>query len=675
VTRPHPDLDLDPRLRLPDLIVPPSSVIIERVQPEIDAGRYPVKRVMGDILRVSADIFKDGHDKIAAVVKYRRRYDDDWQEAEMRLVDNDRWMGEVLLPDNTRYVYTVAAFPDTFATWRDEVEKKTAAGQDVALELLEGRVILAEALTRADGEDAAVLTEAISAVDGGGSQAATVRHLLAPEVEAVMRRVRSRRGETVYDRELEVVVDRPAARFAAWYEMFPRSAGTVPDRGATFGEAAERLPAIADMGFDVVYLTPIHPIGRAFRKGKNNTLDASPDDPGVPYAIGSEEGGHDAIEPGLGTLDDFRAFVARAESLGMEVALDIAFQASPDHPWAREHPEWFTIRPDGTIRYAENPPKKYQDIYPINFDSPDWRGLWLELRRVILFWVEQGVKTFRVDNPHTKPTVFWEWLIGDVQRKHPDVIFLSEAFTRPKVMRSLAKAGFTQSYTYFTWRNFKAELEEYFTELTQSEMKEYYRGNLFPNTHDILPFILQEGGRPAFKMRFALAATLSSVYGIYSGFELCENTPVPGREEYLDSEKYEYKVWDWDRPGNITAYINRINAIRREHPALHLYDNLRFYPSDDENITCYGKATPDGSDRVLVVVNLDPFDTHESWLHFPLADWGLSPGQLFQVEDLLSGETHIWHEHQHIRLDPHAEPALLYAVRPVQRVNYVEGCG
>jgi starch synthase (maltosyl-transferring) len=660
---------------LPDGLEPPSSIIIERVQPEIDAGRYPVKRVAGDVLEVSADIFKDGHDKTAAVVKYRRQDDDHWQEAEMRLVDNDRWAGEILLPDNSRYVYTVEAFPDRWATWVDEIEKKTAAGQDVALELQEGRILLAEALPRAAGDDRATVADAITAVDGAGNQIAVVRHLLAPEVESAMRRARSRRGGTTYERELEVVVDRPAARFAAWYEMFPRSAGTDPTRSATFAEAGERLPAIAAMGFDVVYLTPIHPIGRAFRKGKNNTLEAAPDDPGVPYGIGSEEGGHDAVEPGLGTLDDFRAFVARAASLGMEVALDFAAQASPDHPWAKEHAEWFTMRPDGTIRYAENPPKKYQDIYPLNFDTSGWRELWLELRRIIRFWIEQGVKTFRVDNPHTKPTIFWEWLIADVQADHPDAIFLSEAFTRPKVMKSLAKAGFTQSYTYFTWRNFKAELEEYFTELTQSEMREYYRGNLFPNTHDILPFILQEGGRPAFKIRFALAATLSSVYGIYSGYELCENTPVPGREEYLNSEKYEYKVWDWDRPGNIISYITRVNAIRRQHPALQLYDNLRFYPSDDPNITAYGKATPDGEDRVLVVVNLDPFDTHETWLHLPLAEWGLEPGEPFQVEDLLTGDTHLWHAHQHIHLDPHDEPARFYAVRPIRRVSYVEGCG
>jgi starch synthase (maltosyl-transferring) len=502
-----------------------------------------------------------------------------------------------------------------------------------------------------------------------------VQHLLDSEVALAMQRARSRAGEARYAHELEVTVDRPAARFAAWYEFFPRSAGTDATRGATLAEAAQRLPAIAAMGFDVAYLTPIHPIGSAFRKGKNNTLHPEPDDPGVPYAIGSDEGGHDAIEPGLGTLEDFQSFVAVAASLGMEVALDIALQASPDHPWAREHPEWFSVRPDGTIRYAENPPKKYQDIYPLNFDTPAWRELWQEMRRILIFWVEQGVKTFRVDNPHTKSMAFWEWVIASVQAEHPDVIFLSEAFTRPKVMKLLAKAGFTQSYTYFTWRNFKRELEEYFTELTQSEMKEYYRGNLFPNTHDILPFILQEGGRPAFKMRFALAATLSSVYGIYSSYELCENTPVPGREEYLNSEKYEYKVWDWDRPGNIVPYITQVNAMRRAHPALQLYDNLRFYPSDDEHITCYGKATEDGSDRVLMVVNLDPFDTHETWLHLPVSEWGFPAGQPFQVEDLLTGEVHLWHEHQHMRLDPHDEPARFYAVRPITRVSYVEGCG
>ncbi len=653
---------------------PPSGIIIERVWPELDCGRYPVKREVGDVLEVQADIFKEGHDKIAAVLRYRRWYDDEWSEAEMRFVDNDRWGGSVLLADNTRYCYTIQAFPDAYATWTDELHKKAEAGLDVGLELREGRAILAEAAGRADDGDRATLDAAIAIIDGG-SQTAAVHHLLQEDVTEAMRRNRSRVGAATYDRELEVVVDRVAARYAAWYSFFPRSAGTVPGRSATFAEAAERLPAIAAMGFDVAYLLPIHPIGRTNRKGRNNAVVGGPDDPGVPYAIGNEQGGHDAIDPALGTLEDFRAFVEAARGHGLEVALDLAIQASPDHPWVGEHPEWFTIRADGSIKFAENPPKKYQDIYPINFDNRDWWGLWNELKRIVLFWVEQGVMTFRVDNPHTKPTVFWDWLIAEVHKSHPEVIFLSEAFTRPKVMKALAKAGFAQSYTYFTWRNFKAELIDYFTELTQTEVKEYLRGNLFTNTHDILPYILQEGGRPAFKLRLALAATLSSVYGIYSGYELCENTAVPGKEEYLNSEKYEYKVWDWDRPGNIVDYVTKINQIRRAHPALQEYDNLRFVASDDDNVLAYLKATPDRSDIVVAVVNLDPFGAHETTIHLPLPELGIDPEQPYRAQDLLSGETHLWTgASQRLRLDPRDEPARLFALRPWARVDYGEPC-
>ncbi len=656
---------------------PPSSVLIEDVRPRVDCGRYPVKREVGDVLEVSADIFKESHDKLAAVVRYQRWHDDpdDWREAEMRFVDNDRWAGEFLLADNCRYRYQVVAFPDRFTAWREGLEKKHAAGQDVSLELLEGRILLAEALSRAEGDDPGVLNAAIAAIDDGGPQNAIVHQALADDLVEVMRRSRSRAGAAaspVY----EVTVDRVRARFAAWYSFFPRSAGTVPGRGATFAEAAERLPAIAAMGFDTAYLLPIHPIGTTFRKGRNNTLDAGPDDPGVPYAIGSEHGGHDAIDPALGTLEDFRAFRERAEELGMEVALDLAIQASPDHPWVKEHPEWFTVRPDGSIQYAENPPKKYQDIYPINFDSTDWQGLWAELLRVVEFWIEQGVKVFRVDNPHTKPTVFWEWLIGEVQKTHPDVIFLSEAFTRPKVMKTLAKAGFAQSYTYFTWRNFKREIREYFEELTQSEAAEYMRGNLFPNTHDILPIILQEGGRPAFRMRLCLAATLSSVYGIYSGFELCENTPVPGKEEYLNSEKYEHKVWDWDRAGNIIEDVVRINRLRREHPALQEYDNLRFYDTDDDNLLCYGKATPDRSDFVLVVVNLDPFAPHEGHIHLPVDEWGIGWHDPYRIRDLTFDETHLWTGGRiWLRLDPQESPYRIYSIEPWRFVEFAEPCG
>jgi starch synthase (maltosyl-transferring) len=426
----------------------------------------------------------------------------------------------------------------------------------------------------------------------------------------------------------------------------------------------------------VLFFTPIHPIGHANRKGKNNTLNPASDDPGVPYAIGNEHGGHDAIEPGLGTIDDFERLVRAAEANGMEIALDLAIQASPDHPWAKEHPDWFTIRPDGSIKFAENPPKKYEDIYPINFDSPDWQGLWNELKRVVLYWVEHGVKTFRVDNPHTKQFIFWEWLIADVLNEHPDVIFLSEAFTRPKVMKTLAKVGFAQSYSYFTWRNFKQEIIEYFTELTQTDVANYMRANLFPNTHDILPYILQQGGRPAFKMRFMLAATLSSVYGIYGGYELCENTPVPNKEEYLNSEKYEYKVWDWDRPGNIIDYITKINAVRHAHPALQEYDNLRFYQAEDPNFLCYGKSTPDGQDNILVVVNLDPFQAHETMFHFPVEHFGLRPGEQLLVTELITGQSFFWNSgSQHVYLDPQWEPALIYSIKRWAHVDYVEACG
>lgn len=651
----------------------PSSIVIENVWPELDGGRNPVKREVGDTFEISADIFREGHDKIAAVARYRREADEVWSEVEMRYVDNDRWSASFPLTDNTRYQYTIHAFPDHFGSWRDELRKKSDAGLDVGSELVEGRRIVAEAVARAGADDRSLLEHVLTRSEGA-PQAIAVAVLLGDDVNAAMARSRSRAYASI-SRVLEIVVDRVAARFASWYEMFPRSAGTVEGQSATFDDVIAQLPRIQAMGFDVLYFTPIHPIGRSNRKGRNNTLKAEPGDPGVPYAIGSELGGHDAIHPDLGTLDDFRRLVRAAADHGLEIALDVAIQTSPDHPWAKNHPDWFFIRPDGTIKYAENPPKKYEDIYPINFFGETWRELWNELKRVILFWVEQGVKTFRVDNPHTKSTAFWEWLIREVQRDHPDVIFLSEAFTRPKVMKSLAKAGFTQSYTYFTWRNFKRELIEYFTELTQTDVKEYLRGNLFPNTHDILPYILQEGGRPAFKIRVALAATLSSVYGIYSGYELCENTPVPGKEEYLNSEKYEYKVWDWDRPGNISDFIARINQIRREHPALQEYDNLRFYPADDENVLCYGKSLPDAGDNVLAVVNLDPFQAHETVFHLPIHEFGIESDEQFRATDLISGETYIWTgPSQQLRLDPQEEPVRLFAIQRFHHVEYAEPC-
>jgi len=462
---------------------------------------------------------------------------------------------------------------------------------------------------------------------------------------------------------LPVVVDPERARFAAWYEFFPRS-GTARDRSATFKEAEAQLARAAAMGFDVVYLPPIHPIGRAHRKGRNNALVAAAGDPGSPWAIGSADGGYMAVHPDLGTLEDFDRFVEAARRLGLDVALDFAIQCSPDHPWVHEHPQWFFHRPDGTIKYAENPPKKYQDIYPLNFQGEEASALWEEMRRILEFWIGHGVTTFRVDNPHTKPVKFWEWLIRAVKDAHPEVVFLAEAFTRPKMMKVLAKAGFTQSYTYFTWRNTKQELIDYLTEITTPPVAEYFRGNLWPNTPDILHESLQRGGRPAFKIRLALAATMSSLYGIYSGYELCENVPrEPGSEEYLNSEKYEYKARDWDAPGNLVDYVTRINRIRRENRALHAYTNLRFYNADDPNILFYGKTTPERDNLVFVAVNLDPFATHASPVDVPIAELGIGESQTYRVHELIGDRWYNWRgARNYVELHPNVEPAQVFVL-------------
>jgi starch synthase (maltosyl-transferring) len=653
---------------------PPSPILIEDLRPVVDCGRYPVKREVGDRLVVSADIFREGHDGIAAVLQFRTVAAETWSEVEMSFVDNDRWEGQFDLTENTTYLYRIEAFPDVFSSWRDEITKKFDADVDLASEMIEGARILEEARPRVVTSHHAAFDDVIDKVKSE-DRATAVEAVNDPRFLEIFREVRSR-ADLVHSQELRVTVDRVRARFSAWYSLFARSAGSIEGQSATFRDVIDQLPRISGMGFDTLYLLPIHPIGTTHRKGRNNTLNAEPGDPGVPYGIGSEEGGHDAIHPDLGTIEDFRALIAACDAIGMDVALDVAVQASPDHPWTKEHPEWFNIRPDGTIKYAENPPKKYQDIYPINFQNTDWQGLWLELKRIILYWVENGVRAFRVDNPHTKPTIFWEWLIFEVQREHPDVIFLSEAFTRPKVMKTLAKAGFTQSYSYFTWRNFKQEMTEYLVDLTQGPEQEYMRANFFPNTHDILPYILQEGGRPAFMSRFVLAATLSSVYGIYSGFELCENTAVPGREEYLNSEKYEYKVWDWDRPGNISGLIARVNQIRRQHPALQEYNNLEFYDSSSDSIIAYGKRTPGNDNIVVVIVNMDPFSAHETWLDVPIERFGLDTAVPFRVTELLTGETFMWQgSRHHWRLDPQSNPVAIFSLSPFQQQAFGEPCG
>ncbi len=648
---------------------------IAGVWPELAAGRFPVKRVVGDTFEVSADILREGHEALAAVLKYRTVKDTTWREVPMQYVDNDRWVGRFPLEENTRYLYTLEAYPDAYRSWAVDIEKRLAAGMEVTSELLEGTALLRPALARAVGADKKRIQERLAELERATTPLQQARILLADDTAELVENYPDRSAATTYDRELEVVVDRPLAQCAAWYEMFPRSQGNVAGRHGTFRDCIARLPDIAAMGFDVIYLPPIHPVGRSFRKGRNNSLVAAPDDPGSPWAIGDEHGGHKAVEPALGTLHDFREFVGAARAAGLEIALDYALQCSPDHPYVREHSEWFHHRPDGTIKYAENPPKKYQDIYPLNFYCRDREALWEELKSIFLFWIEQGVRIFRVDNPHTKPMPFWAWLIREVQTLYPDVIFLSEAFTRPKLMQALAKVGFTQSYTYFTWRNFKGELIAYLTELTGTEMAEYFRGNLFTNTPDILPPILQDGGRPAFKLRLALAATLSSLYGIYSGYELCERAAIPGTEEYLDSEKYEIKVRDWEAPGNITEYIARINRIRRENPALQEYRNLEFYESDDDNILFYGKRSADRQNTVWVAVNLDPFEAHEARLHLPMRELGMTAEDRLQVHELITEQRQLWRGPVHtIRLDPRQEPAAILRVAPFARKPFADPC-
>jgi starch synthase (maltosyl-transferring) len=638
------------------------SVVIENVAPVVDGGRYPIKREVGDRLEVTADVFKEGHDVLAVFLKYRRADEAGWRETPMRFVDNDRWAGAFSVDDNTRYLYTIEALSDPFRSWLADLGKRVAAGQDVRSELLEGVALVRAALTGAAGADMPALRAWVERLQQA-SQPDAVAAASDEALAELMDRHLDRTDATWAEREYEVMVDRERARFASWYEFFPRSG--VAGRHGTFRDAERQLERAAAMGFHVVYLPPIHPIGRTHRKGRNNALTAEPGDHGSPWAIGGVEGGHDAVHPDLGTLADFDRFVARARALGLEVALDFAIQCSPDHPWVREHPEWFFHRPDGSIKYAENPPKKYQDVYPVNFYGDDPRPLWQEMKRIVEFWIDHGVLTFRVDNPHTKPVKFWEWLIREVQAVHPEVIFLAEAFTRPKMMKVLAKAGFTQSYTYFTWRNDTAELRDYLTEITTPPVAEYFRGNLWPNTPDILHATLQRGGPPAFTLRLVLAATLSSLYGIYSGYELCENQPfAPGSEEYLNSEKYEPKARDWTAPGNLTGLITRLNAIRREHRALQLYRTLAFHGADDPQILWYSKATPAGDDVVFVAANLDPFATHASMVDVPIHELGLAPDQPYGMHELLSDVTYQWRGPRgYVELDPTRAPAQIFAIR------------
>ncbi len=635
-------------------------VAIEAVSPEVDGGRFPSKRSLGERVTIEADVFADGHDAIACVIRYRHQADSAWTEAPMVALGNDRWRGELTVSELGRYIYTVQGWVDRFQTWRLQLAKRVTAGQDIALELEVGARLVEAAAQRAQGADSGLLLKQAQALRNASGSA-----LVSKDLIDLIDRYPDRSEMVTYPRELEMLVDPERARFSAWYELFPRSAGE-PGRHGTFRDVERRLPYIASMGFDVLYLPPIHPIGRTNRKGANNSVKASTDEPGSPWAIGSNEGGHKAVHPELGTLEDFRHLVRAAQEKGLALALDIAFQCSPDHPYIREHPEWFRHRPDGSIQYAENPPKKYEDIVPFDFDCEAWRELWSEMLSIVCHWIDQGVSIFRVDNPHTKPFAFWEWLIGEVKRDHPEVIFLAEAFTRPRVMYRLAKAGFSQSYTYFAWRNTTWELAQYFTELAQASVSDYFRPNLWPNTPDILTEYLQTGGRPAFAARLVLAATLGASYGIYGpAFELCEaRAKDPGSEEYLDSEKYQLRSWALDSPDTLREMIALVNEIRRENLALQSDRGLRFHPTENDRLIAYTKSTADLADVVLTVVNMDPHHTQSGMVTLPLADLGLDTEKSYQAHELLSGARYLWTgPRNYVEINPHAAPAQIFRFR------------
>jgi starch synthase (maltosyl-transferring) len=639
-------------------------VVIENVAPEIDCGRFPIKRVTGEIVAVQADVFSDGYDAIAATLLYRKEGEESWREIPMEFLGNDRWEGTFAVPETGSYYYTVNGWIDHFTTWKNDLEKRFQAGEKLAVSRLAGEALVESAAGQAVGKDKNRLLEMVTAFRDSKDDEGALLLSRKDELARLMRIYPSRRETTLYGKWLEVVVERREALFSAWYEIFPRSCCKDSGAHGTFRECEKYLPQIAEAGFDVVYFPPIHPIGRSNRKGKNNSPVAEEEDPGSPWAIGSGDGGHKAVHPELGSLADFERYVALANGLGLQVAIDIAFQCSPDHPYVKEHPEWFRWRPDGTVQYAENPPKKYEDIIPFDFENDHWLPLWEELRSVFLFWIERGVTIFRVDNPHTKPFSFWEWVIREVKGVCPDAIFLAEAFTRPKVMQRLAKLGFSQSYTYFSWRNTRLELEQYLTELTA--VQEFLRPNFWPNTPDILPEFLQYGGSPAFAIRFLLASTLSASYGIYGPpFELFVNEAIPGEEEYIDSEKYEIKCWNWNDPRNMRELISRVNRIRRENPALQTNRNLQFCATDNDNVICYLKGTIDRSNLLLVIVSLDPFNSQECIVSVPLEALGVTSGHPYLVHDLLADEKNIWHgERNRVALNIHAMPAKICRLSP-----------
>jgi starch synthase (maltosyl-transferring) len=643
-------------------------VVIEAASPEVDGGAFPAKRVVGDVVFVEADVFADGHDVISAVVLHRRESEGnaEWREERMRPLVNDRWRAELTVEALGFHRFTIEAWIDHFLTWHRDLKKRVDGGateDELCVQFLIGLQLIRAAAARAKARDRRKLETFIAMLEGDDCIADKLEDLDSEDLLALMWRNAERRFASRYPTELRIEVDRPKAAFSTWYELFPRSSAKDKGRHGTFRDVEAQLPRIARMGFDVLYLPPIHPIGTTFRKGKNNAVGAEADDVGSPWAVGGDEGGHTSIHAELGTIADFERLVAKAKALDVEVAMDIAFQASPDHPYVREHPAWFQLRPDGTIQYAENPPKKYQDIYPFHFESDAWRELWGELRGVFAFWAGKGVRIFRVDNPHTKPLPFWEWCIGDLKREWPDLIFLAEAFTRPKIMYRLARGGFTQSYTYFAWRNTKHELTEYFEELASPPVSDFFRPNAWPNTPDILPEFLQYGGRPAFTMRLLLAATLCASYGMYGPpFERFEHSArEPGSEEYLHSEKYEVRHWP-PVDDDLTELIASINRIRRENPALQQNATLKFHTTNNEQVICYSKSA--GENVVVTVVNLDPQHAHSAWLELDLEALQLDGRRSFQAHDLLSNARHSWTGPRNfVQLNPQVIPAHIFRIR------------
>jgi starch synthase (maltosyl-transferring) len=654
-------------------------VIIEEITPQVDCGRYPAKRILGDAVTITAAVFGDGHDHVAGHLLYRPASEKDWRHTPLTPLTNDLWSATFTVDQLGDWSYTIEAWIDHFETWCADLRKRLAAqpnpdkpgpsteSQDIPLALRTGALLLEQAAQRANDSDGKLLAQTAANLSQlAESNAARYEYPLGEEIVTLAAQYPDLTLATRYPQELHMWVDRERVRYSSWYELFPRSASPDPTLHGTFADVKLLLPSIAEMGFDVLYMPPIHPIGTAFRKGPNNSVTSAPDDPGSPWAIGSKEGGHKSIHAQLGTLSDFKGLVSAAHDRGMEIALDIAFQCSPDHPWVDEHPAWFLHRPDGSIQYAENPPKKYQDIYPLNFESAEWRGLWDALRDVFTYWIRHDVRIFRVDNPHTKALPFWEWCIAEIHKKYPDVIFLAEAFTRPHVMYSLAKSGFSQSYTYFTWRNTKDELQQYFEEITKPPVTDFFHPNLWPNTPDILHAALQTGGRPAFMHRLILAATLGANYGIYGpAFELCENVPAkPGSEEYLNSEKYEIRRWDRSSVQSLAPLITLINKIRRENPALQSDGSLHFHPVDNLNILCYSKS--DGDNRILVAINLDPTQEQAGWIDLDLKQLAVPHNENFEMEDLLTNVRYQWHDRSnYVALRPDVMPAHIFRlVRP-----------